>query len=277
MSNIATITWLTFEEARRRFVAIAALGLGAAFILLYGIGLNLIIANLRRQNLSEIQIEFNLTIVLLAGLYVVHFLTVMLTIFASVDTISGEINSHTIQAIVTKPVRRWQVLVGKWLGLVILLVLYVALLSGGLIGVTNFLAGYLPPNLLEGTLIIFLEIPVLLSLSLLLGTFLTTLTNGVVLFMFYGLAFIGSWVEQVGSVLQVNEAVQVGIVTSLFLPVEALWRRAAYQMQPALLQNFPATPFSAASAPSAVMLLYAVGYGMVLLGLAMYLFSRRDL
>lgn len=122
-----------------------------------------------------------------------------------------------------------------------------------------------------------LEIPVLLSLSLLFGAILTTLTNGVVLFMFYGLAFIGSWVEQVGSALQVNEGIQVGIITSLFLPVEALWRRAAFEMQPALLQNFPATPFSAASAPSSVMLLYAVLYGIVLLSLAMRLFTARDL
>src|SRR5438309_10730723 len=122
MKNILTITWLTFEEARRRFVAIAALVLGVAFILLYGVGLNLINSNLRRQNLSGIQLEFNLTIILLAGLYVIHFLTVMLTIFASVDSISGEITSHTIQAIVTKPVQRWQVLAGKWLGLVVMLI-----------------------------------------------------------------------------------------------------------------------------------------------------------
>src|SRR5207248_8333570 len=39
---------------------------------------------------------------LLAGLYVVHGLTVMLAIFASVDGISGEISSHTIQSIVTR-------------------------------------------------------------------------------------------------------------------------------------------------------------------------------
>src|SRR5438132_384341 len=110
-----------------------------------------------------------------------------------------------------------------------------------------------------------LEVPVLLSLSLLTGTFLSTLTNGVVLFMFYGLAFIGSWVEQVGAAIQVEGAVRIGVLTSLFLPVEALWRRATFLMQPALLANFPATPFTSPSPPSAAMLVYAAVYGLIML------------
>ena len=277
MRNIATISWLTFEEARRRFVALAALVLGAGFILLYTIGLNFIASNMQAHQLSDVQLEFNYNVLLLAGLYVVHFLTIMLTIFASVDTVAGEISSHTIQAILTKPVERWQVLAGKWLGLAIMLVLYMFLLSIGLVLATFFTVGFLPPNLAEGIATIVLEVLVLLSLSLLGGTRLSTMTNGVVLFMFYGLAFIGTWVEQIGAAIQVEGAVRVGIITSLFLPVEALWRRAAYLMQPSLLQNFPATPFTASSTPSSAMVLYAVGYALVIFGLATQLFKRSDL
>lgn len=48
------------------------------------------------------------------------------------DTLSGEINSGTIQTIVTKPVRRLDVVIGKWLGFAILLGLYSCLCQVGL-------------------------------------------------------------------------------------------------------------------------------------------------
>ena len=54
---------------------------------------------------------------LLAGLDAVDFLVVMLGVLLAVDTLSGEIASGTIQTIVTRPLARWEVVVGKWLGL----------------------------------------------------------------------------------------------------------------------------------------------------------------
>src|SRR6266511_4523557 len=150
MNTIRTITWLTFHEARRRKMVLAALGLGGLFLLLFTIGFTLIDANLKEHGVSAIQLRFNYNILLIAGLYVVHFLTVMLAIFASVDTVSGEIATHTIQAIVTKPVRRWQVVLGKWLGYAAMISLYLCLLAGGILVAAYLLVGYLPPNSMAG-------------------------------------------------------------------------------------------------------------------------------
>lgn len=276
MNTIATITWLTFHEARRRRMVVAALALGLAFLALFGVGVSLISGELQRTGAPEPFIRQGYSFLLIAGLYVTHFLTIMLAIFASVDTISGEIASHTIQAIVTKPVRRWQVLLGKWIGYAVMLVLYIGLLAGGLMLTMYLLVGYLPPNPLQGALLLVLEALVLLSLSLLGGTRLSTLTNGVALFMLYGVAFIGAWVEQIGALFQSQSAVRVGIITSLAMPVEALWRRAAYLMQPPLAQSVP-SPFSTGSVPSDAMVLYAVVYALLALALAMRAFGRRDL
>ncbi len=77
----------------------------------------------------------------------------------------------------------------------------------------------------------------MLSLSLLGGTRLPALANGVVIFMFYGLAFIAGWIEQIGSYLQNEAAVNIGIIVSLFLPIEAMWKRAAYILQPPFLRE----------------------------------------
>lgn len=276
MNTIKTITWLTFHEARRRKMVLAALVMGALFLLLYGLGVFLIDRNLQEHQFSAIQMRFNYSLLMIAGLYVVHFLTVMLAIFASVDTIAGEIASHTIQTLVTKPVRRWQIVLGKWLGYAAMLLLYLGLLGGGIFLVTYLLVGYTPPNPLAGLLLLMLEALVLLSLSMLGGTRLSTLTNGVLLFMLYGVAFIGAWVEQIGALLQSHAAVNVGIVTSLLMPVEALWRRASYLMQPPIMSSIP-TPFSGTSPPSQAMVLYAALYAAAALLLAMRVFSRRDL
>src|SRR6185436_6797101 len=276
MNTIKTITWLTFHEARRRKMVLAALVMGGLFLLLYGLGVGLIDRNLKEHQISAIQMRFNYNILLIAGLYVVHFLTVMLAIFASVDTISGEIATHTIQTLVTKPVRRWQIVLGKWLGYAAMLLLYLGLLGGGIFLVMYLLVGYTPPNPLAGLLLLMLEALVLLSLSMLGGTRLSTLTNGVLLFMLYGVAFIGAWVEQIGALLQSHAAVNVGIVTSLLMPVEALWRRASYLMQPPIMSSIP-TPFSGTSPPSQAMVIYAALYAAAALGLAMRVFSQRDL
>src|SRR5215475_4883787 len=166
MKNIATITWLTFHEAWRRRMVLLALVLGLLFLLVYVVGFWLITSTLNPR-MSDIQRDFNYSLLLMAGLYVTHFLTVMLAIFASVDTISGEIASHTIQAIVTKPVRRWQVLLGKWLGHAAMIGLYLGLLAGGILAIVYLLVGYWPPNALPGVGLLVLEALVLLSLSLL--------------------------------------------------------------------------------------------------------------
>jgi ABC-type transport system involved in multi-copper enzyme maturation permease subunit len=261
-------------------MVIIALLLGAVYILLYSIGFGFISREIRREGTPASVLPLVYNMLLLTGLYVVHFLAVMLAIFASVDTVSGEIASHTIQTIITKPVQRWQVLFGKWLGTAAMLLIYLLLLSGGVIGSTFFQVGYLLPNAIQGLLVLMLEGVVLISLSMLGGTRLSTLTNGVTLFMLYGLAFIGTWVEQIGSVFQSEAAVRVGIVTSLLMPVETLWRRAAYLMQPSSggfdIDNFM-TPFGAISVPSPAMVAYAVVYAAVALLLAMRAFSRRDL
>jgi hypothetical protein len=95
--------------------------------------------------------------------------------------------------------------------------------------------------------------------------------------MLYGLAFIGTWVEQIGALLQSGPAVRIGIISSLLLPVEALWRRASHLMQPATPGDLPISPFSVVSVPSAAMVIYAVCYVVVMLLLATLVFGRRDL
>ena len=64
---------------------------------------------------------------LMIGLYTVDLLAVVMTILTSVDTISGEVASGTIQAIAMKPMARWQIVIGKWIGFAGMVTGYVAI------------------------------------------------------------------------------------------------------------------------------------------------------
>jgi hypothetical protein len=97
--------------------------------------------------------------------------------------------------------------------------------------------------------------------------------------MLYGLAFIAGWIEQFGAIFRSEAAVNIGIIMSLVVPSEAMWKRAAYLLQPAMLSNLglDATPFGAASTPSPLMVVYAACYVVIGLLIAIRLFSTRDL
>ena len=72
-------------------------------------------------------------------------------------------------------------------------------------------------------------------------------------------------------------AVRVGIVSSLVLPSEALWRRASFDMQSAMVAAAGFSPFSGPSVPSPLMILYGAAYALLALLLAMRQFARRDI
>jgi ABC-type transport system involved in multi-copper enzyme maturation permease subunit len=176
-----------------------------------------------------------------------------------------------------KPSNRWQVLIGKWLGFAGMLTVYLALMVGGIALVMYLQTGYKAHHLLRGFALIWLETLLLLTLTFLFGTSFSTLTNGVLALGLHGLAFLGGWIEQFGSLANSQRAVDVGIVASILMPSEVLWRRAAFEMQSPLANAFNISPFSAGAVPSVAMIVYAGIYVATSLGLALWLFRKRDL
>lgn len=278
--NVLKIAGITFMEARWRKIAWAIILLGLAFLLVFGTGFYFIWRDVRRfSDISSIRALEPVNFFLLMGFYGIAFLGVVLSLLISVDTIAGEITSGTIQTLVTKPLRRWEIVAGKWLGLAAMLSLFIVLMSAALVAIVSGITAYVPQNPAPAVLLIVLEGLVVLTLSIAGGTRLPALANGVVVFMLYGLAFIAGWIEQFGALFRNEAAVNTGIVISLLVPSEAMWKRAAYLLQPPMISNLglDATPFGAASTPSPLMVGYAAAYVVVGLLVAMRLFSTRDL
>ena len=270
------IAELTLREAARRRVLWAALLLGLAFLALYGLGLQLMLNGPGAQA-TALERREGTNALLMVGLYAVDFLMVMMIVLTSVDTLPGEISTGVIQSLAVKPLKRWEVVVGKWLGFAAMLTVYVLLMAGGVLVLTYILSGYTAHRILAGLALMWMEGLLLLSMTVMWGTRFSALTTGVLTFGFHGLAFIGGWIEEFGALAHSQAAVKLGVLTSLIMPSEVLWRRAAVEMQSPLVNAIGASPFSNASVTSATMIVYAGLYLVTVFSLAVRLFGRKDL
>ncbi len=286
MTAILVLAEMTFRQAIRRKIVLTGLLLGIGFLIVFSIGFHMISSSSMTPYARAAGGGTAVTTALdnerdnalmLAGLYAVTFLSIAMAALLGADTLSSEIHSGTIQTLVTKPIRRSDVVFGKWLGFAVLLGLYLLLMAGGAVLSVYIQSSYAPPHLAPGLVLIYLESLLVMTIALLFSSRLSALATGGVIFGLYGMSFIGGWVEQIGAILQNQTAVNVGIVTSLIIPSESLWRRAAFEMQSPLSAALGISPFGATSVPSPLMIVYAVVYLLVCLGLAVQVFGRRDL
>jgi ABC-type transport system involved in multi-copper enzyme maturation permease subunit len=274
---IAIIAGMTLREAARRRILWTAAIAAVLLLVVFGVALRLQVLEFQSRSLSPFlryQVESGMLIV---GLYTCDLLAVVMTILTSIDTLAGEMSSGTIHAIATKPITRWQIFAGKFLGFAVMSAAYVALTFTGTVVVAYAVTGVLPQHSLQGALLIFFECLVALGLTFLLGTWVSTLTNGVLVLGLQGLAFMGGWLEQVSGFSQSAQIVTLGVVSSLIVPTESLWRRAAYVMQTPLAGSLSFSPFANVSIPSTAALAYAGVYLCAVLGVAIFHFQRRDL
>jgi ABC-type transport system involved in multi-copper enzyme maturation permease subunit len=286
--KVLVIARLTFREALRRRMIWGVLGLSLVFAVIYFWGFTQVRAEFLREaarrpsgsgNAGQIlTFDFVATIMVGLGFYTVNFLAGVMTIFASVGTIAGEIESGTFQAIVPKPLARWEIVVGKFLGFAVMIAIYIALMAAAVLGTARIVAGYTPANFVVGTLLVMLVSLVLLALTILGSTLFQTMANGVVVFMLYGGALLGGLLETLGSVFNITSLVNTGVIISLILPSDVVWKLASSILQPNSNLRFDSPiPIAVATPPSNAMVVYAVAYVIVLLGLAVLSFRRRDL
>jgi ABC-type transport system involved in multi-copper enzyme maturation permease subunit len=276
-----TIAYLTWIEARRRRIVLAAVLGGLAFLVIYGVALffidRAVSAEAAVTPVNLVQMRIGYQFMTLAGLYVVNFLAIAVAIMLAVDTLSGEISSGVMQTLAAKPIRRAEIVLGKWLTYWLMTAAYLALLSGGIVLMMRVIAGFEQPGLAGALPLMLLAATVMLTVSTAGGVRLTTITNGIASFAFYGIAFIGGWVEQIGSFVSNSATRYVGTAISLMSPADAMWRRATYELLPPFMRSLAVTPFSIGSVPSTAMIAWTVGFIVVVLALAIYSFRHRSL
>ncbi|SFR05192.1 ABC transporter permease [Desulfoscipio geothermicus] len=275
-----TMIGITFREGLNRKVLLISLVLAAIFLGLYGTGVHYA-AKSFNESPNPMLASVVYPQLLSFGLYFGGFIVSFLAIFSTVGAISSEIETGIIQAIITKPLRRRDYVLGKFLGLGLFLALYSAVFFTVIALIINLKTGLVLEGQWKALGLFALQPVVLLAITLYGSVVFPTIANGVVMFMLYAVAIIGGMVEQIGWLINNAGLQQAGIVTSLVMPVDSLYRKIVHLLlSPAdnplnALQQMG--PFGSMAEPSVWMVVYALLYVVFFTGLAVYSFNRKDI
>jgi len=191
-----------------------------------------------------------------------------------------------ILAVLARPVRRTEVLLGRWLGTIVAITLYVAAAGGLELFVVRALTGYVPPHPLTALAFLAGDGAVVTTAAIALAARLPALAAGIVPALLYGLAWIGGVVQSVGLGLGNVRLADTGTIVALLFPSDALWRGALYALEPAVFTAVAANanasgagvnPFAETSPQAPAMLAWACGWIVVVLMAGIVAFRTRDL
>ena len=288
---VLEIARFTLLEAVSRRLVLAGVLISLAYVGLFALGFHFAYdKSIETTTSTESRLSLGVAFATLTlfGVYVVNYLASFLALFLSVAAISGEIDSGTLHAVLARPLRRSEFVVGRWLGYAVMLAVYIVAMTGLMLLIARLIAGYEVPDPVPALLLMLLEGVLLLTLSLFGSTLLPTLANGIVVFTLLGLAWLAGIIEFVGRLLASapnatasDAMLNIGTAVSLVLPSDALWRGASYYLEsPSLLVVVSAArgiPFFSTSPPATALVVWSVAYVAVVLGGAVLTFRRRDL
>jgi Cu-processing system permease protein len=279
-----TIARFTIQEAISRRLVLSAAVLSLVFLALYGFGLSLLYNTapaFRERSTDTSEVAAAGTILTVLGLYAVHFLSSFVALFLTVGAISSEIDSGTLHAVLARPIRRADVILGRWLAYAGLIGIYVVFMAGAILGMAWIANGYQAFDAVRTIGLMVLGAMVLLTVSLFGSTRFSTLANGVISFTLFGLAWLGGLIEFTGGIVQNSGMVNLGIAISLLVPSDAIWKAASFYAQSPLFLSVGGTrgqvPFIGAALPALPLVIWGLTYPVVFLALAVRSFSRRDL
>lgn len=255
-ARIAYIASNTFREAVRDRVLYNLI----AFALLLSAAAVLV---------GEISIEIERLVVVNLGLTAVSLFGIVIAIFIGIGLVSKEIEKRTLYTVLSRPVRRWEFIIGKFFGLAGTLVVNTFFMAIGVFGALLYVAhrftaadGYI----FVALYFIILEFLIICSLSLLFSSFSSPLLSAVFAFSLF---VIGSFGNDLRNFAAMTHGVTRWITTAL-----------AY-----LVPNFSALNVISAVAHEQAIgtqliiqnTFYALFYSAMILSGAVLIFERRNL
>jgi ABC-type transport system involved in multi-copper enzyme maturation permease subunit len=287
MSAILTFAKLTVWEASRRKLLIALL----ALTLLIIVGTSFLMSRLwtipanQGRPPSEVEVRLIASQLLIVITFMFSAVLALSSVMVAAPSISADVESGLVLSMLSRPVRRADMVLGKWLGLAVLVVLY----AGGsgvleLIGV-QLTTGYLPPHPVQLIAYVAGEGVILLTLALLVSTRLSGMTGGIIGLAAYFIAWIGGILGGVGTALNNDSLRHAGTVISLLVPTDQLWRGAVFSMEPASIlataraagRALAGNPFLVSDPPAFAFLAWTVVWIAGVLALTMWSFRAREI
>jgi ABC-type transport system involved in multi-copper enzyme maturation permease subunit len=282
VNAVWTIASLTVREAVRRKLVAAFVLISVVLVTLSGWGFYRLSHNVGFTS-GETHLALPEAVILF--MFMFSFVVALSASAIASPAISSEIDSGVLQTVVARPVRRSELLFGKWLGLAGLLAAYTALVTGLQVAVVYWASGYVPPDPAAAAAFVFAEGVALLTLVLLLSTRLSALAAGVIGVAMFGIAWLGGVVGALGAAFDIHALRTAGHVSQYLLPTDGLWHGAIYYLEPpwfitkqlAEAPGVQGNPFMSLAAPSWPYLTWAGIWLVVVLVLGLTSFERREL
>lgn len=278
MKHIIQLTWKEIMNKRILYLGLVFTGL---YLLIFAIGLHYVV---RDAISNDSQLWYMQTMgfqFFTLGWYLSCYLIGALSIMAGAGSIAQELEQGTMLGLAAKPLSRRAILSGKFIAYALVTVAYSILLLAGVTGlVWHFFHLLFDVRALAAGILVFCLYPlVLLSVVHLLSSLVSTLASGISAFLLFSVAMIGGFLEQIGAMVGNAALINLGIVSSLLMPSDAIYRMAISRAGGVLGQGaiIEFGPFGAASTPSIWMLVYTVFYILIFFLSAHYIFTRKDL
>ena len=219
---------------------------------------------------GQISIGIEQTVIVSLGLSAISVIGLLISVFIGVALVSKEMDKRTLYALLAKPVRRWEFLLGKFAGLVLTLAVNTAAMALGLLLVMIYVKHTLERSdavVLVAVYFILLKLALIVALALLFSCFTTPLLA--ILFT-VGLYIVGLYVQELRD-----------LPVEVMSPAMAAFTKWLAQLLPNF-ENFNVMAMAAhgRAVPGALILqntLYAVVYCTIVLTAAAVVFSRRNL
>lgn len=135
--------------------------------------------------LGSLTIGQDLKILLDVGLGAIEVFGVAIAIFVGTSLLHKELDKRTVFTVLTKPVSRWEFLLGKFLGLSATLAILLILMGGAFLALVLWKAGSVPPALMGAVGMIGLQVALLVAVSLFFSTFSSPVLSMIMTFCLY--------------------------------------------------------------------------------------------
>lgn len=235
--------------------------------ILYFVGFFSLLLILAVKLIPEIAAGTHEKILLDFGIGSIALLSVVVAIFVGTSLINKEIEKRTLLMLIPKPISRAELIVGKHLGLVAVLVVMVGIMMTIYLGMMSFSAIPYPlVALVISAGYLLLELSLLVAVAILFGVFTSSILATLLSFGVYLMGHFSQDLVELGK-LSKNESIET-LTTSLYLVLPDLSRldlknEAVYGLLPNYTDLFGHA-------------LYGLLYTILLLIIAMIIFSQKE-
>ena len=281
------IARLTVRELVRRRVVWVLTALTVLSVALVAWGLDRLVSLARENGVNnELQIRIGVSQVLILIAFMFSFVLAMTAAFVGAPAIGGDLESGVALAILARPLRRSEVLLGRWLGSAVVVVAYTAASGLLAIAVAVVISGYGPPEPVLAIAFLSGQALVLLTLTLALGSVLPSIAAGAIAVVGFGLGWMAGVLAGVAAAFGVALLGQVAEISRWILPSDGLWRGVIYGLEPPVVvllaagsvpRFADANPFYATAPPPLAFVIWSIVWIGLVLGIACWWFERRDL